>query len=77
MDKVFPLLNTRDNTSKLPQRSNTSNMIRFLKTCKVRCNFKSRVQIPDGGEKMTIQADQRLCKDLEYLMFCCSDVFSG
>ena len=26
---------------------------------------------------MTIHADQTLCKDLKYLKFCCSDVFSG
>ena len=29
------------------------------------------------GGKMTIHADQTLCKDLKYLKFCCSDVFSG
>ena len=35
MDKVFSLLNTRNSTYKLPQRSKTSNMPTFLKTCKV------------------------------------------
>ena len=40
MDIVFPSLNTRNSTYKLPQRSKTSNMSMFLKTCKVGCDFK-------------------------------------
>ena len=35
MNKVFLSLNTRNSTYKLPQRSKTSNMPMFLKTCKV------------------------------------------
>ena len=61
----------------LPQRSKTSNMPMFLKTCKVGCGFKSWLQTPGGGEKITVQADQTLCKVLKYLKFCYSDVSSG
>ena len=77
MAKVFPSLNTRNSTYKLPHRSQTSNMPMFLKTCKVGCDFKLWLQTPGGGGKMTVQADQRLCKVLKYLKFCCSDVSSG
>ena len=77
MDKVFPSLNTRKSTYKLPQRSKTSNMPMFLKTCKVGCDFKLWLQTPGGGGKVAVQADQTLCKVLKYLKFCCSDVSSG
>ena len=77
MDKVFPSLNTRNSTYKLPQRSKTSNMPMFLKTCKVGCDFKLWLQTPGGGGKVAVQADQTLCKVLKYLKFCCSDVFFG
>ena len=49
----------------------------FLKTCKVGRDFKSWLQTPGGGGKMTVQASQILCKILKYLKFCCSDVSSG
>ena len=76
MDKVFPSLNTRNSTYKLPQRSKTSNIPMFLKTCKVRCDFKLWLQTPGGGGKVAVQADQTLCRILKYLKFCCSDVSS-
>ena len=76
MDKVFPSLNTRNSTYKLPQRSKTSNMPMFLKTCKVGCDFKLWLQTPGGGGKVAVQADQTLCKILKYLKFWCSDVSS-
>ena len=77
MDKDFPSLDTRNSTYKLPQRSKTSNMPMFLKTCKVGCDFKLWLQTPGGGGKVAVQADQTLCKVLKYLKFCCSDVSSG
>ena len=76
MDKVFPSLNTRNSTYKLPQRSKTSNMPMFLKTCKVGCDFKLWLQTPGGGGKVAVQADQTLCKVLKYFKFCCNDVSS-
>ena len=48
----------------------------FLKTCKVGRDVKSWLQTPGGGGKMTVQANQTLCKVLKYLKSCCSDVFS-
>ena len=62
MDKVFPSLNTRNSTYKLPQRSKTSNMSMFLKTCKVGSDFKLWLQTPGGGGKVDVQADQTLYK---------------
>ena len=62
---------------KLPQRSKTSNMPIFLKTCKGGCDFKSWLQTPGGGGKVAVQVDQTLRKVLKYLKFCCSDVSSG
>ena len=32
---------------------------------------------PGGGEKMTVQADQTLCKVLKCFKFCWSDVSPG
>ena len=49
----------------------------FLKTCKVGCDFKSWLQTPGGGGKVSVQADQTLCKVIKYLKFCCSDISSG
>ena len=49
----------------------------FLKTCKVRCDFKSWLKTPGGGGKVSVQADQTLCKVIKYLEFCCSDISSG
>ena len=77
MDIVFPSLNTRNSTYKLPQRSKTSNMSMFLKTCKVVCDFKSWLQISVGEGKVAVQTDQTLCKVLKYSKFCCNDVSSG
>ena len=77
MAKVFPSLNTRNSIYRLPHRSQTSNMPMFLKTCKVGCDFYLWLQTPGGGGKMTVQADQTLCKVLKYLSFCYSDVSSG
>ena len=77
MDKVFPSLSTRNSTYKLPQRSKTSNMSMFLKTCKVVCDFKSWLQISGREGKVAVQTDQTLCKVLKYSKFCCNDVSSG
>ena len=48
----------------------------FLKTFKVGCDFKLWLQFPSGGGKMTVQADQTLCKVLKYLKFYCIDASS-
>ena len=37
-------------------------MLRFLKTCKVGCDFKSWLEIPGGRRKMIVHADQTLLR---------------
>ena len=49
----------------------------FPKTCKIGCNFKSWLQTPGERGKMTVQADQTLCKVLKYLKVFCRDVSQG
>ena len=51
-------------------------MSKFLRTCKVGCDFKSCVHILGRAGKVTIQANQTLYKGLKYFEFCCRDVFS-
>ena len=74
IEKVFPSLNTRENSFLLPKRVATSSMPMFVKTSAIAQNFVHWLQSPGGGGKMMKQADQILCKILKYLKFCCSDV---
>ena len=73
-EKVFPSLNTRENTYELKKKAKTSSMPMFQKTCKIGCDFKTWLQSPGGGGKMNTQADQTLSRILKYLKFCCNDV---
>ena len=77
VEKVFPSLNTRENTYELRKRAKTSTMPTFLKSSKIGQDFKKWLQSPGGGGKMGNQAEQTLSKTLKYLKFCCSDVSSS
>ena len=72
--KVFPEFSTCTNNYQLPKRVETSKMPMFLKTCVVGVNFGKWLQSPSGGGKAQSQADQLLCKVLNYLNYCCVDV---
>ena len=71
---VIPETCTRKNTYKLPQRSCTSTMPMFLKTCTVAKSFVKWLTSPGGGGKGLVQADQIVCKVLKYAKYCCEDV---
>lgn len=77
IENVFPSLNTRENKYTLPQRTKTTTMPMFQKTCKIGVNFKGWLKSPGGGGKSETQADQILSRVLKYLKFCCKDVFAS
>ena len=72
--KAFLEFSTRTNNYQLPKRVITSNIPMFLKTRVIGVNFKKWLQSRGHGGKGGSQADQLLCKVLEYLKLCCADV---